>query len=187
VLKQIKGAVLFRPFAEANGNWFWYRKQNPAQFIAMWRDLHNSLTVAGVSNLVWVYAINAGVGNYAIYYSGPAYADVVGEDAYPPSTADASVWSALTSAAPGAPQIYSEQGTNPHQSSSTIPSNSYDSETYFQLIESNFPNVVGIVKWCQADALDNQNGAAQVVNDPNVITLAQLPGFNRSQNRSIKK
>jgi hypothetical protein len=174
-LKQINGPVLFRPYAEQNGSWFWYGTQNPSQFIAMWQMMHDYLANAGVNNVLYVYATNSGVGNYAAYYPGAAYVDVVAEDAYPPTLNDAAVWSALAQVAPNAPQIYAEQGSNPNESSSVTPTDSYDNETYIQLIEQNFPNVVGIVKWCQADALDNQNGAATVMSDPQIITQELLP------------
>jgi hypothetical protein len=174
-LKQINGTVLFRPFAEQNGSWFWYGAQNPSQFIAMWQMMHDYLVNAGVTNVLYVYATNSGVGNYAAYYPGQAYVDVVAEDAYPPSTYDSAVWSALAQVAPNAPQIYAEQGTNPNQSSSVIPTDSYDSETWVRFIEQNFPNVVGIVKWSQADALDNQTGSAAVMSDPQIITQELLP------------
>jgi mannan endo-1,4-beta-mannosidase len=169
-LQQIDGAFLFRPFAEQNGDWFWYGAQYPSQFIAMWQMEWNYLTNAGLTNIIWVYATNSGIGNYTRYYPGSTYVDIVGEDAYPPSTDDFAVWSAFSSL--GKPMIYAEAGTNPDQSQ--VAADSYNSDSYISLIESNFPQVIGVVQWCQSDAFDNQVGASTVMADPQAITLSYL-------------
>src|ERR1019366_6604759 len=72
LLKAIKGPVLYRPFVELNGNWFWWGNQNTAQFIAAWQQMHAYFASKGVTNVLWVYNVNADTGNYTQYYPGAA-------------------------------------------------------------------------------------------------------------------
>ncbi|MEY4385372.1 MAG: hypothetical protein RLY20_655, partial [Verrucomicrobiota bacterium] len=54
--------VLFRPFSEMNGAWFWQGNKKRADFIALWRDLHDYLTFTrGLTNLLWVYESDSSV------------------------------------------------------------------------------------------------------------------------------
>jgi mannan endo-1,4-beta-mannosidase len=171
-LKQINGPVLFRPFAEQNGTWFWYGNQSPAQFIKMWQAEWSYLTnTAGLTNLVWVFATNKGMGNYAAYYPGAAYVDVLAEDAYPPSASDIDVWTAF--APLNKPEIYAESGAT--LSVTSVGANTLNNDTVLQTIEASFPGIVGVVVWCQGVALDNQLGAAAFMSDPKIVTAAGLP------------
>lgn len=48
--------VLFRPYSEMNGVWFWHGNKPRSQWIALWRDLHDHFTFTrGLTNLLWVY------------------------------------------------------------------------------------------------------------------------------------
>lgn len=96
-LKQLKQAgviVLWRPFHEMNGTWFWWgvnhhrSPSNQPEFEALWKDLHTTLTGEfGLDNLLWVYAPNSPRGNASVasMYPGDAYVDLVGVDNYPPA------------------------------------------------------------------------------------------------------
>jgi mannan endo-1,4-beta-mannosidase len=81
---QSKGVVvLWRPFHEMNGDWFWWGRQDPAAFTALWRHMHRYLTVdKGLHNLLWVYAPDDSRDKAAAYYPGDAFADIVGLDNY---------------------------------------------------------------------------------------------------------
>ena len=53
--------VLWRPFHESTGGWFWWGSRthpgNTQPFKALWRDMHDYFTrVWGLDNLLWVYA-----------------------------------------------------------------------------------------------------------------------------------
>jgi mannan endo-1,4-beta-mannosidase len=172
-LRQINGPVLFRPYAEQNGSWFWYGTQDPSQFAAMWQMEHDYLVAQGLTNIIWVFAANAGVGNYSTYYPGSQYVDVVGLDAYPPSAEDTSAWQQL--GALGKPEIYAEAGATLVSESAQAGTDTLDNSALLSFVERNFPQVVGVVVWCQSLSLDNQNGAAAVMSDPQVITLSALP------------
>ena len=84
-LQELKAAgvvVLWRPFHEMNGGWFWWGAQPPATFIQVWRQMFDYLTnTKGLDNLLWVYSPNHGP-KTAAYYPGDAYVDLVGLDAY---------------------------------------------------------------------------------------------------------
>lgn len=89
-LRQLRDAhvpVLFRPYHEMNGNWFWwgYRSGKDGS-AALYRQLYHRLVdVHRLDNLVWVWNVNAPSGNagpIGDYYPGPEYVDVVTEDNY---------------------------------------------------------------------------------------------------------
>ena len=61
--------MLFRPFVEINGTWFWWGSPPASNFIAVWRETQTYLmTMTGLQDtLIWVYNVNAWVGNYTTY------------------------------------------------------------------------------------------------------------------------
>ena len=74
--------VLWRPFHEMNGDWFWWGGKNPEAFISVWRHMFDYFTnTKGLNNLLWVYGPNHGK-KTAAYYAGDAFVDIVGLDAY---------------------------------------------------------------------------------------------------------
>ncbi len=90
-LKQLRDAnvpVLWRPYHEMNGGWFWWGQQKgEAGYKKLWRLLYNRLTNHHkLNNLLWVW--NAGApdpkwaGPYADYYPDPRYVDVLAVDVY---------------------------------------------------------------------------------------------------------
>jgi mannan endo-1,4-beta-mannosidase len=171
-LKQLHGPVLFRPFVELNGGWFWYGRQPTAQFITLWQQMHDYLvTTKGLTNLLWVYNVNGGQGNYAEYYPGAAYVDVVSMDSYPPSLADEPMYNALL--ALGKPIIYAEVGPTISDNSKIVPF-SADNSRVLALVKRAFPKVVALVIWCQNSGIPKQNGAAALLSDPAVINLNDL-------------
>jgi mannan endo-1,4-beta-mannosidase len=89
-LRQLRDAhvpVLYRPYHEVNGNWFWwgYRPGKDGS-AALYRQLYDRfVNVHHLDNLVWVWNVNApggAAGPVADYYPGAAYADVVTMDIY---------------------------------------------------------------------------------------------------------
>ena len=55
-LRDLGVVVLFRPYSEMNGVWFWHGNKPRSQWIALWRDLHDHFTFTrGLTNLLWVY------------------------------------------------------------------------------------------------------------------------------------
>jgi hypothetical protein len=169
--KAINGPFIFRLFPEENGGWFWYGNINPTQMIALWRYTHDRLIADGVTNALWMYNINAGVGNYAQYYPGSSYADLVSWDSYPVNTADLPLYNDLL--ATGKPILVAETGASPNASS--IPPYSFDNDSILNTIKSSFPKVIGVVVWCQNLALSQQQGDEAFMTDSAILTLADLP------------
>ena len=76
--------VLWRPFHEAAGGWFWWGK-DAASFKSLWIAMFNYFKTEGLDNLIWVWTTE---GNDADCYPGDQYVDIVGRDVYNKETAD---------------------------------------------------------------------------------------------------
>lgn len=84
--------VQIRPFHEHTGKWFWWGASNaPDAYVAVWREMVDYLRRGrGLHNLIWVYCpaapteghLLAQGGDFARYYPGDAYVDVVAFDRY---------------------------------------------------------------------------------------------------------
>jgi hypothetical protein len=71
--------VLWRPFHEASGEWFWWGAKGPGPFIKIWRIMYDRFTgpIWHLHNLIWVFS-----GSDPSWYPGDKYVDVVGADLY---------------------------------------------------------------------------------------------------------
>ncbi|MCM1498416.1 MAG: hypothetical protein NC124_08105, partial [Clostridium sp.] len=78
--------VLFRPFHENSGGWFWWGTSTSAEsYKAMWRYMVNYLQDKGVHNFLYVYSPNGPFSSENVYlerWPGDEYVDVVGFDYY---------------------------------------------------------------------------------------------------------
>lgn len=89
-LKQLKYAdvpVLWRPYHEMNGEWFWWgQKKGENGYKKLWRMLYDRLVnFHGLNNLIWVYNTNEvkkGVDPHSTYYPGDDYVDILATDVY---------------------------------------------------------------------------------------------------------
>ena len=91
VLQEHDVPVLWRPFHEMNGEWFWWGdRRGENGFAVLWKMLYHRLTDHhGLNNLIWVWNPNNPrkhpVDNkmgYELYYPGNDYVDVLGADVY---------------------------------------------------------------------------------------------------------
>ncbi|MFI5240327.1 MAG: glycosyl hydrolase [Candidatus Saccharimonadia bacterium] len=101
--------VLFRPYHEMNGNWFWWGSQS--WYPQLWQYTFNYLTSHGVHNLIYVYSPNLSAD--MTHYPGNNYVDVVGVDTYSATPNDGQWITAQQSYAqstPGKPFAISEFG-----------------------------------------------------------------------------
>jgi mannan endo-1,4-beta-mannosidase len=96
-LKELQDAgvpVLFRPYHEINGNWFWWGgRPGPNGSAALYRQLYDRYVhIHHLNNLVWVWNVNSpngtSAGPVADYFPGAAYADVLTMDIYEPYRPD---------------------------------------------------------------------------------------------------
>lgn len=79
--------VLWRPYHEMNGDWFWWGGRTGEQgYTALYRRLYDRLVGEhGLDNLLWVWNANAPRGNagpYADFYPGHDVVDVLAADVY---------------------------------------------------------------------------------------------------------
>jgi mannan endo-1,4-beta-mannosidase len=79
--------VVFRPFHETSGGWFWWgaRHATPEQYRQLWRFTVEYLRDRkGVHNLLWAYSTDVfdTPEAYLERYPGDAYVDVLGFDDY---------------------------------------------------------------------------------------------------------
>lgn len=85
-LQEANVPILFRPFHENSGGWFWWGTSTSADsYRAIWRYMVNYLQAKGVHNLLYVYSPNGPIDNendYLSRYPGDAYVDVLGFDYY---------------------------------------------------------------------------------------------------------
>jgi mannan endo-1,4-beta-mannosidase len=79
--------VLWRPFHEMNGGWFWWGQRDQTKFINNWIEMFDYFTYEReLNNLLWVYAPNSDQDDIyttaEYYYPGAGYVDIVGLDYY---------------------------------------------------------------------------------------------------------
>jgi len=73
--------ILWRPFHEGEGNWFWWGKQGPEPLKGLWRLMHDRYTnLHGLNNLIWVW--NSPL---PVCYPGDDTVDLISRDMYPPA------------------------------------------------------------------------------------------------------
>lgn len=81
VLRDRRIPVLWRPFHEFSGDWFWWGKHGPESFKALWRLMYEDYAARGLDNLIWVLGW-AGQNVDPAYYPGRDTVDIAGADIY---------------------------------------------------------------------------------------------------------
>lgn len=78
--------VLWRPCSEMNGTWFWWGRKSQADYLALWRHMHDYLVLTnGLTNLIWVYESDQSVHDLCAsdyFYPGDDLVDVMGHNFY---------------------------------------------------------------------------------------------------------
>ena len=163
--------VLWRPFHEMNGGWFWWGAQTPATFIRAWRHMFDYFTqTKGLHNLLWVYSPNKGT-HPAGYYPGDAYADLVGLDVYTDFIDPAHVKGYDEVAALAKPFGFTEFG--PHGSGE--PPGDFDFRRFTAGLAGHFPRTRFFLSWDVKWNPAENKYAREFYNDPRVINLGELP------------
>ncbi len=83
----VKVPVLFRPWHEHTGSWFWWGKElcTPEQYKALWRMTYDFMEDRGVDNLLYAYSPGTepnDVSEYLERYPGDDIVDLIGFDCY---------------------------------------------------------------------------------------------------------
>ncbi|TWI97688.1 mannan endo-1,4-beta-mannosidase [Mucilaginibacter frigoritolerans] len=123
-LKQLRDAgvpVLWRPYHEMNGVWFWWgNKKGENGIVKLWKMMYDRYTnYHHLNNLIWVWGAN-GLRDipfdeayaYQDYYPGANYVDVLGADVYH-FDYEQSDYEALLKVAHGKPIALTETGELP--------------------------------------------------------------------------
>lgn len=79
--------LVFRPFHEMNGSWFWWGKGNcrPQEYKRLWQETVSILhTEFGIEHILYAYSPNTFTDeeDYLAYYPGDAFVDILGVDIY---------------------------------------------------------------------------------------------------------
>lgn len=177
--------VLWRPFHEMNGGWFWWTPRNTdaAQFHALWRNMFDYFTrVKGLDNLLWVYAPNAGFRDFDTFYPGAQYVDIIGLDYYKPLESAQPNLNAVGeyswAVATGKPVYLSELGMRP-ASGAGWNTYTYDYAGFLPHVRSQYPRLIGALHWEYVWRLgysQDRNQAAYGA-DAWAITANELPDF----------
>ena len=168
--------VLWRPFHEMNGNWFWWGGKDPATFHRLWRQMFDHFTATRkLDNLLWVYAPNHG-DKVAAYYPGDRLVDVVGLDAYTDFVDPKHIKGYKELAAIPKPFGFTEFG--PHGASN--PPGDYDYPRLLGGLDEHFPKASFFLAWHGKWALSRNRNAKSLLDNPEVINREDLPGLFRA-------
>lgn len=168
-LQQLEDAgvpVLWRPFHELDGGWFWWSKGGSENFVKLWQMMYSRYTdYWGLDNLIWVFGYSHNGVDLASWYPGDAYVDLLGGDSYTPG-ANEELYEACAAVAPeGMPIIFHECGTIPSAD---------------QMAEAETPWLYFMV-WHTDYITDTKNNSIaslkEIYNGDYFITLDELPAF----------
>ncbi len=158
--------VLWRPFHELDGGWFWWSKGGSDAFVRLWQLMYSRYTdYWGLDNLIWVLGYSGNGGNMAAWYPGDAYVDLIGADSYTPG-ANGHLYAEVAAIAPeGMPIVFHECGAIP---------------TEAQMKQADAPWVMFMV-WHTSyltDGKSNTPASLQAIYDSEwFITLDEAPAF----------
>lgn len=173
-LQELKDAgvpVLWRPFHEMNGGWFWWGAKPPADFIKVWRHMFDYFThTKQLDNLLWVYGPNhrADTGDY---YPGDAYVDLVAFDAYTDHIDPQHIKGYDALARLPKPFGFGEYG--PHGAQN--PPGDYDYRRFIAGVQKHFPRTTFFMSWNAKWSLAENEHVAELLAHPWIVNRDDLP------------
>ncbi len=163
--------VLWRPFHEMNGGWFWWGAQDPATFHRVWRHMFDYFTTAKhLDNVLWVYSPNHAADTTA-HYPGDAFVDIVGIDAYTDHVDPEHILGSAALMALNKPFGFAEFG--PHAPAN--PPGDYDYRRFLDGVERHFPRTVFFQSWDDNWSPLRNRFAKEFFADPRLLNCADLP------------
>ena len=119
-LKKLQDAhipVLWRPYHEMNGNWFWWGgRTGEFSTAALYRQLYNRLTnYHKLNNLIWIWSVDRPVKpemNFTYYFPGIEFLDILSLDVYRKDF-NQSYYDSLIVLSKGKPLVLAEVGNPP--------------------------------------------------------------------------
>ncbi len=155
--------VLWRPFHEFDGGWFWWGKGGNKNFKKLWRLMYTRYTdYWQLNNLIWVLGFSHNGEDIRPWYPGDKYCDIVGADSYD-GGAQPELYQAVQKVrAKNKPLVFHECGANPTaealQQTPWLWFMTWHTE---YLTENNTPEAI-----------------KQLYNSDYMITLEELPDFH---------
>jgi mannan endo-1,4-beta-mannosidase len=163
--------VLWRPFHEMNGGWFWWGAKDTNQFVAMWQHMFGYFTTEKkLDNLLWVYGPNHGQ-KTADYYPGDNYVDLTGIDAYTDFVDPQHIRGVPEVISLGKPFGFTEFGPYGPQN----PPGDYDYMRFLEGIQSHFPQAVFFMTWNAKWSLAQNSRTKELLGHSWVINRDGLP------------
>jgi len=163
--------VLWRPFHEMNGDWFWWGGQDPEKFIRVWRHMFDYFTKSkGLDNLLWVYGPNHGR-RTAAYYAGDQYVDIVGLDAYTDFIDPEHIKGYDAVAALPKPFGFTEFGPFGPRN----PPGDYDYRKFLAGIKAHFPKTCFFKCWNANWSLASNQFTKELLADSSIINREDMP------------
>jgi mannan endo-1,4-beta-mannosidase len=163
--------VLFRPFHEMNGGWFWWGQPEPETFKAVWKHMFDYYSnEKKLDNLLWVYGPNHGP-RIADYYPGDASIDIVGLDAYTDHVDPDHIKGYDALIALKKPFGFTEFG--PHGPEK--PPGDYDYRRFLTGVRQHFPATGFVLFWHAGWALGTNQYTKEILDDPRVLNREDVP------------
>jgi mannan endo-1,4-beta-mannosidase len=192
VLRYAGVVVVWRPFHEMNGGWFWWHQQPKATFIALWQHMYKYFTEErGLNNLLWAYSPNnvwdTGSTGVDFYYPGAEYVDLVGLDIYYGENQDTldldkNGGSYQPLVALNKPMGLFEFGPSP--ANGCCPTQ-FDYTKLLRDLRTKYPKMVFFQAWEWIYSIPENAGVKALMNDPAVITLTDLPKWSVNTGQAV--
>ena len=168
ILRDANVPILWRPFHEAQGKWFWWGAKGPEPCMELYKIMYDRFTnTHKLNNLIWVWTA-MDEPEAMKWYPGDEYVDIIGNDVYLSSlnyTSSITCFENLRETYKGKKIIaMSENGTTPDPD---------------KLIEDN-AHWSWFVTWCNMVENPKHNNKKMLENTYNhdyVITLDELPDW----------
>jgi mannan endo-1,4-beta-mannosidase len=170
-LKEAGVVVIWRPFHEMNGDWFWWGAKPPADFIRVWRHMFDYFTkTKQLDNLLWAYGPNHRA-NTGDYYPGNEYVDLVGFDAYTDHVDPEHIKGYEALAQLPKPFGFGEFG--PHGAQN--PPGDYDYRRFIDGVVKHFPRSTYFMSWNAKWSLASNQHVKELLDHPWIVNREDLP------------
>ena len=158
--------VLWRPFHEFDGKWFWWGRGGEEGFIKLWRLMYDRYTnVHHLNNLIWVLGFSDAPGDLQPWYPGDDVVDILGGDSYK-GGAQGDLYRKCAAIAPvGMPICYHENGEIPSRAQMEAESAPW---VWFMTWHT---------KWIMTDEFNTNAKLHEVFGDDHFVKLHQVADF----------
>ena len=154
--------VLWRPFHEFDGKWFWWGKGGEENFKKLWRIMYERYTnYWKLNNLIWVLGYSHNGIDCKSWYVGNKYCDIIGADSYDGGAQPGLFTRLIKINSDNKPKCFHECGKNPDEN------------------ELNSTRWLWFMTWHTEYLTDNNDTTSlnKLYNSELVITLDELPSF----------